>query len=196
MPNTSTRGGRPTGRALLGRQGGRPAATIAQDVAAVAPVGQPVGPVDLVLVEEVGQTLGELITPAQIAVALQEMPQGEEVGLSQQLGQQPHQAPDQRLAVEGRALRHRLRSEDGPVGPPQEAGRQHELEPGGDAQARRAPVARPTGGCQRQSQPLADAVALHQHDLGLERGQRVIGHEADQQVAQGLGPVAVNDDQA
>ena len=70
------------------------------DVPACGPVLQPVRPIDLVLVEEVGQSLGKLVTLAQIGVALQEAAQRLEHVFAEQARQDPHQAPGQHRLVE------------------------------------------------------------------------------------------------
>ena len=62
------------------------ASTIAQLVPACGPIFQPVGTVDLVLVEQVSQALGELVAFAQVGVLRQEALQRLEVRLVDQLG--------------------------------------------------------------------------------------------------------------
>ncbi|MNN82428.1 hypothetical protein D3C81_1993630 [compost metagenome] len=64
------------------------------------PVLEPIGAVDLVLVKQVGQPLGELVTLAQVAVVGKEAPQRFEMRSLDQGWQQAHQAPGQRGLVE------------------------------------------------------------------------------------------------
>ncbi len=79
---------------------------VAQPVAALGPVGQPVGAVHLVLVEQVGQALGQLVALAQVVVG----PRGSGAAARrlrsvQQAGQQAHQPPGQRRLVQRRLAR-------------------------------------------------------------------------------------------
>ena len=160
-------------------------------VAAVRPVGQPVGPVDLVLVQQVGQALGQLVAFAQVLVLRQKALQRGERGVLQQGGQQAHQAPGQWLGVQGRVAWHRVGAQHGPVSLPDEAHGQLHLQRRGDAMPALGRVLR-----QRQAQPLRHAVALHQDALILQRRQRVAAHPVTHQVAQRLGVVAMHHHEA
>ncbi len=71
-----------------------------EDVLASGPVLEPVGAVDLILVEQVGQALGELVTLAQVAVVGEEASQRLEMGTFDQSREQTHQTPGQRCLVE------------------------------------------------------------------------------------------------
>jgi hypothetical protein len=171
--------------ALVGRQRHRVAAGTAQLVPVLGPVGQPIGAVDLVLVVQVGQALGQLQAALGVAI-LQEVAQRFEFFLLQQLGQQAHQAPGERILVEGRAARHPLRTQHAAVGLPQEARRQRHA--GGGAHAHVLG--------QRDLQPFGDAVRLHQHDLLFERPQRVVAQPVEDGGAQQFHLVAVQDEEA
>ena len=180
--------------AAVGRQRHFGAGGANQHVAAGGPGGQPIGTIDLVLVEQVGQPLGELEALAPVVVVGEKAGQRRVHRLGDQRRQHPHQAPHQPWLVEGRDLRHRARSEHRAIDLPQEARRQREVEAGGDA------AAGVVGGIGRarqpQLEPLGDAVALHQDGLGLERRQRVTTNPGNHQLAQGLGMVAVHQHQA
>ena len=157
----------------------------------VGPLRQPVGPVHLVLVQQVGQSLGQLVAFAQVLVLRQKALQRGEGRFLQQPGQQAHQAPGQRLGVQRRGARHGVGAQHGPVGLPDEAHRQLHLQRGGDAMAALGRVLR-----QRQAQPLRHPVTLHQDALVLQRSQRVAAHPVAHQVAQRLGVVAVHHHEA
>ncbi len=153
----------------------------AQPVVAPFPVRQPVGPVDLVGVEQIRQPLRQLVAFAAVHVVGQEVAQRTEMGGVEQGGQQPVQAPQQPRLVERRGARHPVFTERGAVGAPQEAGRHLELETGADAQ-------RPG---QLQFQPLGHAVGLDQEDLLVQRRQRVLPQPVRHQLGERLQPVAV-----
>jgi hypothetical protein len=76
--------------ALLLLQRFRIAARTAQLVTAFRPVAQPVGAVDLVLVEQVGDALGQLEAPTLVMVLGEKPLQRGERRLGQQTGQQAH----------------------------------------------------------------------------------------------------------
>jgi hypothetical protein len=149
--------------ALLVRQGRPLAGGTDQHILPRRPGRQPVGPVHLVLVEQVGQTFGELEALAQVGIRRQEAAQGLVGRLAGKVRQQTHQAPHQQRLVEGRGLGHRLPPQHRPVGLPQEARGQRQIQPRGDPAAA---VLHILG--QGQAQPLGDAVAMHQHGLGLK----------------------------
>ena len=67
----------------------------AQPVIAPFPVRQPVGPVDLVGVEQIRQPFRQLVAFATVHVVGQEVAQRTEMGRVEQGGQQPVQAPQQ-----------------------------------------------------------------------------------------------------
>ena len=153
----------------------------AQPVVAPFPVRQPVGPVDLVGVEQIRQPLRQLVAFAAVHVVGQEVAQRTEMGRVEQGGQQPVQAPQQPRLVERRGARHPIFTERGAIGAPQEAGGHLELEAGADAQ-------RPG---QLQFQPLGHAVGLDQEDLLVQRRQRVLPQPVRHQFGERLQPVAV-----
>ena len=141
---------------------------------------------------------------AQLRILFQKTPQRLEDCLClrpcHQRGQQPHQSPGQQILAKGRPFRHLILAQHGPVGLPDETGRQLQVDGGRNAQP--APVECGTPridrhriGCQRQRKPLRDAVALHQDDFIFQRGQRMGPHPVAEEVAQRLGLVAVNDDE-
>ena len=180
--------------ALLVGQGAALATGLDQHVVARRPGGQPVGAIHLVLVEQVGQPLGELEALAQVGVPRQEAVQRRVGRLRHHVGQQAHQAPQQQRLVEGRHLGHPVPPQHGPVGLPQKARGQRHVEPGRDPAAAPRPVVHVLG--QRQAQPLGHAVAVHQQGLGFERRQRVTPHPRHQQVTQGFRMVAMDEHQA
>ncbi|MND86513.1 hypothetical protein D3C80_784820 [compost metagenome] len=121
---------------------------------------------------------------AQVTVVGQEAAQRGERLAGQQAGQQAHQTPGQRRLVQRRLQRNAVAAEHCTVGLPEKARRQLDLERCGDAAAVLAG--------QRQLQPLGDAVALHQHQLVLQRRQRMAVHPRHRQLAQLLQAVAVH----
>ncbi len=153
--------------------------------APAGPGAEPVAAVDLVLVVQIGQPLRQL-QPAIQAAALQEAGQRLEAGALEQRRQQLHQPPGQRQLVERRLRRHRIAAEHLPVGAPQEARRQLDAGRGADAGVRG----------QAHLQPLGHAVALDQEDLLLERRQRMRRDPFEDGLAQQLGAVAVQHQQA
>ncbi|TLD46937.1 MAG: hypothetical protein FAZ92_00786 [Accumulibacter sp.] len=83
--------------------GQRPAvaAAVGQDVAARCPGGQPVRAIHLILIEEVGQPLGQLEALALVAVVREEGVQRLVLGPAAEFRQQAQQPPEQPLFVEG-----------------------------------------------------------------------------------------------
>ena len=169
------------------------AAGLAQLVAAGGPVLQPVGAVDLVLVEQVGQALGQLVALAQVIVLGEEAAQRSEAVALQQRRQQAHQPPGQRALVEQRHAGNRLAAEHRAVGLPEKGGRQLHVDGRGDAAAA-AVLARVLG--QRLLEPLRHAVAVHQHHFVFQRAQRIAPHPGHRQFAQRVQAVAVDDHEA
>ncbi|OIQ72906.1 hypothetical protein GALL_454650 [mine drainage metagenome] len=165
---------------LRGRQRLRLAACVAQHVGAGGPVGQPVGAVDLVLVEQIGDALRQLPAARRVGAGGQLAA----AGSLRQPRQQAQQAPRHRRLVQRRSG-GQLRAEHLAVQPPQEASR--ELDAAGRADAERRRL--------RGLEPVAGGVALHQHDLLLERAQRPALDAAHQQRVQVLEPVAVQHQQ-
>ena len=159
-------------------------------VAPGGPVVEPVGAVNLILVEQVGQPHRQLVTLAAIVVIGEKAFKRGEVGLILQCGQQPHQPPGQRLLVERRLLGHAVAPQNATVAVPEKPRRQLHIQRRGDAAAALRRV-----GSQRHLQPLGDAVALHQDDFVFQRRQRVRPHPVHRQLAQGLQAVAVDDHQ-
>ena len=78
---------------------------VPQPIVPVGPILQPVGPVDLILVEQVSQLGCQLMQTAQLRILFQETPQRLEDRLClrpcHQRGQQPHQSPGQQLLAKG-----------------------------------------------------------------------------------------------
>ena len=78
---------------------------IPQPIVPVGPILQPVGPVDLILVEQVSQLGCQLMQTAQLRILFQETPQRLEDRLclrpGHQRGQQTHQSPGQQILAKG-----------------------------------------------------------------------------------------------
>ncbi len=134
-----------------------------------SPVFQPVGTVDLVLVEQVGKTFGQLVALAQVGVVGEEALQWLEVRLVDQFRQQAHQAPGQRALVEQGFGRDLVATQDHTIELPHKAAGQLHVDGGGDAAATLVVAFRVFG--QGEFQPLGDAVALHQ-GISFSRGAR------------------------
>ncbi|MCY1419008.1 hypothetical protein D9M71_345830 [compost metagenome] len=154
------------------------------------PVFKPVSPIDLVLVEQVRQTLSQLIAFAQIGVMGQEALQRLEVWLVDQLRQQAHQSPGQRSFIEQGLGRNFIAPKDHAIELPHETAGQLHVDSGGDSAATHVVFFGIF--CQCQLQPLGNAVALHQRDFILQGSQRVAPHPADHQAAQLVQAIAVN----
>ena len=169
---------------ILGQRGGG-VAGVEQDLAPLAPGVEPVGPVHLVLVVEVGDAQRELEAAAGV-VLRQIAGDRREARLGEHLGQQPHQPPGERGLVQRRARRHLRAPEHLAVGLPLEARRQ----------LHRRRRAHPRPARDRHLHPLGHAVALHQDHLGLERRERMLRQPAGDGVEQGLDAVAVQGDEA
>lgn len=152
------------------------------------PIRQPVGAIDLVLIEQIGQALGQLVALAQVLIISKEAAQRSERLLGQQARQQPHQTPGQRCLVQRRLLRNRILAQHIAVRLPEKSCRQVNVQRRSDATA-------VTLG-QRQLEPLGDAVALHQQHLVLQWSQRVAAHPLHGQRTQLFEVVAVNNDKA
>ena len=90
---------------------------------AFSPVFEPVGPVHLVLVEQIRQPLSQLIAFAQIGVMGQEALQGLEMRLIDQLRKQTHQAPGQGSLIEQGSDRNFVTTKDHAIQLPHEAAR-------------------------------------------------------------------------
>lgn len=170
---------------LIGRQLHGLTMAVAQHVPALRPVAQPIGPVDLVLVQQVGQTLGQL-QQALGVVVVQKAGHRRKARLQGQIRQKAHQAPGQRGLVQRGIARHALAPQHLAVKPPLEACGQ--FHPRGGAHAHRA--------SQRHLQPLGHAVALHQHDLVFQRRERLPSQPAGHRLGQQFGAVAVQNQQA
>ncbi len=159
-------------------------------MATFRPVFEPVGSVHLVLVEQIRQTLSQLITFAQVGVMGQESLQRLEVRLVDQLRQQAHQAPGQRGFIKQGLDRNFVAAKDHAIELPHEAAGQLHVDGGSDAAAAHVVFFRIFRQCQLQ--PLGNAIALHQRDFVLQGSQRVAPHPADHQAAQLVQAVAVN----
>ncbi|CAG8871616.1 hypothetical protein PS627_04559 [Pseudomonas fluorescens] len=101
--------------AVTGRQRLALAAGGIEHMLAFGPVLEPVSAVDLILVEEVGKTLRELIALAQIVVIGEESAQGLEMWTLDQLGQQAHETPGKGRLVEQRHLGDFLAAQHPPI---------------------------------------------------------------------------------
>jgi len=159
-------------------------------MAAGGPIFQPVGAVDLVLVEQVGQSLGELVAFAQVGVVREEALQRLEVRLIDQLGEQAHQAPGQRGFIEQGFGRDLVAPQDHAIELPHEAAGQLHVDRRSNAAATHVVIFRIFG--QGQLEPLGDAVALDQGDFIFQRGQGITTHPTDHQAAQFVQAVTVN----
>ncbi|VVN39783.1 hypothetical protein PS645_05335 [Pseudomonas fluorescens] len=156
----------------------------------VCPVFEPVSPVDLILVEQVSQALGELIAFTQIGVIRKEALQGFEVRLIDQLRQQTHEAPGQRGFIKQGFDRDFISTQHHAVQLPHEAARQLHVNGCGNAASARIVFLRIFR--ERQLQPLRDTVALYQSNFVFQGSQRVAPHPADHQAAQLVQAVTVN----
>ncbi len=175
----------------FGKRFARATQVIAQHVVPGRPVVQPVGAIDLVLVEQIGQALGQLVALARVVIVAEVIAQRAE-GLALELRrQQPQQAPDQPGFVERRFGRDRVATQYRAIRRPQETAGQLHIDRGTDAEAALGAIAR-----QRQLEPLGDAVALHQHHFVLERRQRLALQPAGEYVAQFFQTVAMQHHQA
>ena len=166
--------------ALIGRQGFMGAVSPDQLMAALHPELQPVCAVILVLVQQIGQTCSQLnptvgFLRAQIALHRGKFRQG------QQAGQHLHQPPGEGQFVQRRVARHRTRTQNLPVGAPDEAPRQ--LHPHRGAHA----------GLPRHVhlEPLGHAIALHQHHFFFQRVERMQTQPVDHSLRQIFGTVAM-----
>ena len=162
-----------------------PAEGRSQHVMPGRPRIEPVAAVDLVLIEKIGQALGELKAARHVAVA-QEARQWFEARARQQPGQALHQAPGERQLVQRRLGRHRVGAQHLAVSAPQEAAGQLHARGRADAAARG----------QRHLEPLRHAVALDQKNLFLERLQGAAAQPLEHRLGEQFGPVAVEHQQA
>ncbi len=187
--------------ALFGRHRGSAAVGADQLVVVRLPGLQPIGPIHLVLVIQVGEALGQLVAPAGVRIGRQKSPQrGEAVGIDRllaapqriQVAQQAIQAPGHRRLVERGAVRQHL--QHAAIHPPNEARRQRHIDRRGNPATAAQRI--PRIGRQGQLQPLADAVALHQNHFVFERMQRMTLHPGGHQAAQGLQSVALQQHEA
>ena len=171
--------------AAQGQRGSHRATLPAPQVQVQGRVAQPVGPVDLVLVEQVGQAARQLPQTIRVARA-QKTRHGSESGRAQQPGQQAHQAPGERCLVHQRLRRHLGPAQHLAVGTPEEARGQLDACGRADASLLR----------QRHLEPLGHSIALHQHHLLFQRRQRMLVQPGHHGIGQALGAVAVQRDQA
>ena len=159
------------------------------------PGGEPVGAIDLVLIEQVSQALGQLVTLALLIVLAQVARQRLEQRVVQGFGQQLHQVPAQATLVPGGGGRHLPRAfhrlDHRAVGLPLKARGQGNVGAEADAVARFA-LALGDGGLE----PLGDTVALHQKKGARQRMQRASSQPLQGQITQILHTVALQDDQA
>ena len=170
--------------ALLGRHRLRGPPRRRQHILPLGPGLQPVGPVHLVLVEQVGQAAGQLIQAIGL-ISLQKAGDGFKAGRVHPLRQQMHQTPGQRGLVGGALAGHLVAPQHLPIGTPHETRRQ--LHPHGRAHAA---ISR-----QRHLQPLGHARALNEDDLFLKGCQRTLAQPRQHRLGQGLGAVTVQGQQ-
>ncbi len=163
-------------------------------MAASGPVLQPVSPVNLILVEQIGQAFGQLIALAQISVVGQEALQRFEVRLIDQRRQQAHQAPGQRGLVEQGRLGDLVRTQHHAIQRPHETAGQLDVYGGSDTTATVIFILSIFG--QGQLQPLCNAVALHQSNLVFQGRQWISPHPGHNQTAQLIRAVALNHHEA
>ena len=157
----------------------------AQAIDAGSPVAQPVGPVDLVLIEKVCEAPSQLPQPLGVC-SLQKGSHRLKAWLRGQARQVLHQTPGERRFVHGRARRHVCCAQHLPVAVPKKARRQLHLRRRTNAAAL----------SQRHLEPLGHTIALHQHDFGLERAQGVSFEPRKDGFSQGLCAVALQGNHA
>ncbi|MNP18141.1 hypothetical protein D3C76_1106010 [compost metagenome] len=180
--------------AVAWRQNFALAAGRVDDVLATGPVLEPIGTVDLVLVEQVGQALGELVALAQVTVIGEEAPQWLEMRALDERWQQAHQPPGQGCLVEQRHFGDFATAKHAAVELPHKATGQLHIDCSGDAAAALVIFQRIFS--QGQLEPLGDAIALHQGNFVFQRRQRVATHPAHYQATQVVEAVAVDDHEA
>ncbi len=142
--------------AFLVIQRSRAGARQADMVAPGGPVVQPVGAVDLILVEQIGQPHRQLIALAAVVVIGKKAFEWREIRLVLQRGQQAHQPPGQRQFIQRGLLGHAVAAQHAAVAVPEKTRRQLHIQRRRDAAAALRRVCR-----QRHLQPLSNAVALH-----------------------------------
>ena len=153
--------------ALLGRQFQAASVGADQHLLPPRPGLQPVDPIVLILIEQVGQLARELQATPRVVIA-QVTPDRPEIVQRQQVGEDLHQAPGHGHLVERRLPGYGPWPQHLAIGPPQEAPRQ--LHPHGRADS-------PEAG-QFHLEPLGHAVALDQDHLLLQRPQWMTGEPA------------------
>ena len=142
------------------------------------PFSDPVGPIDQILVETVGDAIGQLVA-AKIVLAVAEIGSRRlEAGGLLQIPQQVHRAPNQRGLVE--AGGRRQLAQHRPAHLPQKRGRKPPVQVGANAQ--------PVGQAQRQ--PAGHAVALDHDDLSRQRRTQRSPQQLGQAVGQNFETVA------
>lgn len=134
------------------------------DVFAVRPSRQPVRPIYLILLEQIGDAIGQLIALAPVRVIADESPQRLELGAPGKRRNHVHEPPHEARLVERRYIRNFRCAQHRAIGLPDESRRQHDIERCGDAAAALACVGIRIGG-EREFQPLRDTVALHEDDF-------------------------------
>ncbi len=170
--------------ALALRQDLAPPPRVDQQLVAARPGLEPVGPVDLVLIVEIGQALRQLQQAQGLAIG-QEGREGLETRRAGHAWQQRQQAPDQGLAIQRRARAEFGLTQHGAADLPHEA--RGQLDPRGGADALRLRLLR--------LEPLARSVALHQHQLRLQRRQGPALLAMHQQPMQGFQAISVQHQQ-
>jgi len=150
-------------------------------VAAGGPVLQPVGTIDLVLVEQVSQTFRELVAFTQVRVVRQKALQWLEVRLINELRKQAHQAPSEWGFIEQGRGGDFVTTQDHAIELPHEAAGELNIDRGSDSAA--AHVAVFWVFRQGQFEPLGNAVALYQGNFVFQGSQWVAAHPAHHQAA-------------
>jgi len=168
---------------LLGH-GQRRLARRGQHIALGGPVLEPVGAIDLVLIEKIGESFGQLKQSLRVSGG-QKTRNGFIPALRCAFGQLAHQPPGQCGLVQRRLARHGRRAQHLAVAAPQKARRQFD--------ARRGAHAQRLG--HAHLEPLGHAVALHQHHLLLQRRQRMRAQPREHRLGQGFGAVAMQGNQ-
>ena len=170
---------------LIVRELATAALDVGDDVVRREPAVEPVRAKDLVLIEQRGETLGELQAPLEIAVG-EEGRDRRVDRLMQTPRQFMHQPPHERVAIERGLRGDALATEHRAIHAPQEATRQLEAHRGAHA-GRRG---------HRHLQPVGGRVALHEHHFLLERLERLAREPREDVVAQQFETIALQDDEA
>ena len=125
------------------------------------PLTQPVSSINLILVVQIGQLFGQLVSSTIILPPFQE---SRERVISlvrfEPFGQLPVQAPGERPFIVGRLRRHLIVPQKGPVNLPHKGQRQLKIDTGRHTQAAPMGVL-----CHLKTQPLGRSIALNNDDF-------------------------------